>query len=146
MSAKLFIDSNVFLYAVEEQDPAKSRLAEEWLRYAYRSGLGTSNLQVMNEITNVLLKRVSMPPEQVFAIVDGFSALGISPISRETVAAARIIRFETAYAWWDCLLLASAMELGCREFLSEDLRDGHAVRGLTIVNPFRHSPPRPPLH
>ena len=75
MSAKLFIDSNVFLYAVEEQDPAKSRLAEEWLRYAYRSGLGTSNLQVMNEITNVLLKRVSMPPEQVFAIVDGFSAL-----------------------------------------------------------------------
>jgi predicted nucleic acid-binding protein len=49
------------------------------------------------------------------------------------------------YSWWDCLLLASAIELGCMHFLSEDLQDGEQIvaqgrRGLTIVDPFAHSP------
>ena len=42
--------------------------------------------------------------------------------------------------WWDCLLLASALELGCTHFLSEDLQDGQVIEGLTIVNPFAHTP------
>lgn len=146
MSDRLFIDSNVFLYAIEEQDLTKAERAAAWLSYAFQTGLGVSNLQVMNEVTNVLLKRKLMPPEDVFHIVDGFYALGASPISAETVAAARLVRFDTGYAWWDCVLLAAAMELGCRRFLSEDMHDGHAVRGLTIVDPFRHSPPGSPLH
>jgi len=146
MSDRLFIDSNVFLYAIEEQEPSKAERAAAWLGYSSQTGLGVSNLQVMNEVTNVLLKRKLMPPEDVFCIVDGFCALGASPISAETVAAARLVRFETGYAWWDCVLLAAAMELGCRRFLSEDMRDGHSVRGLTIVDPFRHSPPTTPLH
>lgn len=66
----------------------------------------------MNEVTNVLLKRARMPTEDVFAAIDGFSVFGLSPIDTETCVAARLIRFETGYSWWDCLLLASAMELG----------------------------------
>lgn len=146
MNDRTFIDSNVFLYAAEDEDPAKSARAGAWLRYLFDAGNGVANLQVMNEVSNVLIKRGNMPPEKVFSIIDGFLAFGNAPINLETVAAARLLHFETRYSWWDCVLLASAMELGCRLFLSEDMRDGHQIRGLTIKNPFLHTPPQSSLH
>jgi predicted nucleic acid-binding protein len=146
MSDRVFIDSNVFLYAAEERTALKSAQSGEWLRYLLQTGLGVANLQVLNEVTNVLIKRGGMRPEAVFSVVDGYALFGSSAINFETVAAARILHFENGYSWWDCLLLASAIEMQCRLFLSEDMKDGHRIRGLTIINPFRHSPPQIPLH
>lgn len=146
MNDKTFIDSNVFLYAAEQKEPSKAARAGDWLRYFFDTGNGVANLQVMNEIANVLIKRGNMTSEGVFAVVDGYIGFGSSPIGSETVAAGRILRLETGYSWWDCLLLASAMELGCRCFLSEDMQDGRKIRGLTIINPFLHSPPHTPFH
>jgi predicted nucleic acid-binding protein len=53
---------------------------------------------------------------------------------------ARRLHLRYRYSWWDCLLLASAIELGCTHFLSEDLHNGQAIEGLTIIDPFAHSP------
>jgi predicted nucleic acid-binding protein len=146
MNDRAFIDSNVLLYAAEEKAALKSARSGEWLRYLLQTGLGVANLQVLNEVANVLIKRGGMRPEAVFSIVDGYALFGATAINFETVAAARILHFENGYSWWDCLLLASAIELQCRFFLSEDMQDGHRIRGLTIINPFRHSPPQIPFH
>src|SRR5688572_18839265 len=118
MKDRTFIDSNVFLYAAEEGTALKSAQSGEWLRYLLQAGLGVANLQVLNEVTNVLIKRGGMPPEAAFSIVDGYALFGVTAINFETVAAARILHFEHNYSWWDCLLLASAIELQCRFFLS----------------------------
>jgi predicted nucleic acid-binding protein len=72
MNDRTFIDSNVFLYAAEDQDPTKAKHAGSWLRYLFDTGTGVANLQIMNEVTNVLIKRGKMAPERVFSIVDGF--------------------------------------------------------------------------
>jgi predicted nucleic acid-binding protein len=146
MNDRAFIDSNVLLYAAEEKAALKSARSGVWLRYLLQRGLGVANLQVLNEVANVLIKRGGMRPEAVFSIVDGYALFGATAINFETVAAARILHFENGYSWWDCLLLASAIELQCRFFLSEDMQDGHRIRGLTIINPFRHSPPQIPFH
>ncbi len=146
MSDRIFVDSNVFLYAAEEASVLKSEKAAAWLRHLLRTGDGVANLQVMNEIANVLIKRGEMKPEAVFLIIDGYMQFGSSALTHETVAAARLLHFEVGYSWWDCLLLASAIELQCRYFLTEDLQDNHKIRGLTIISPFRHSPPQAPFH
>ena len=39
-------------------------------------------------------------------------------------------------SYWDALMLASAREVGCTTFISEDLQDGARLFGLEIVNPF----------
>jgi predicted nucleic acid-binding protein len=73
-------------------------------------------------------------------MADSIAAWGNSALSIETVAIARPLCERTCYSWWDCLLLASALELGCRHFLSEDLQDGQRIGDMTIVDPFAHSP------
>ena len=51
-------------------------------------------------------------------------------------------RLEDRYgvSFWDSLLLASANAAGCDYFLSEDLNDGQAYGGVTVIDPFRHAP------
>jgi predicted nucleic acid-binding protein len=40
------------------------------------------------------------------------------------------------FAFYDALIVAAALETGCNTLHSEDLQDGRALAGLTIVNPF----------
>ena len=42
------------------------------------------------------------------------------------------------YAFWDSLVIQSAIEGGARWLLSEDLRDGQRIGALAIRNPFLH--------
>ncbi|MEP9373931.1 PIN domain-containing protein [Mesorhizobium sp. KR1-2] len=139
--ARVFVDSNILLYTRDLELSEKAQSALDWMREAARRNLACANLQVLNEVTNVMLrKRGDLSPEEIFAQIDELRFLGVSPIDQQTVATARRFRLQTRYSWWDCLLLASALELGCEFFLSEDLQDGQAIEGLTIVDPFAHSP------
>ena len=93
----------------------------------------------------MLRKRNDLSPQAIFESIDQIAYLGQSPVSDVTVRLARIVREQTSYSWWDCLLLASAIELGCTHFLSEDLQDGQTIegptsKGLTIIDPFAHTP------
>lgn len=44
---------------------------------------------------------------------------------------------------WDAVILAAAVQAGCRLLLSEDLQHGFSWGGVTVVNPF--IVPRHPL-
>jgi predicted nucleic acid-binding protein len=138
---KIFLDSNVLLYARDKDHSAKADRARHWLRVTVDKGLACANLQVLNEVTNVMLrKRHSLSAEDIFMSVDELRFLGIDPIDENITRIARRIRRSTSYSWWDCILLAAALDLGCTHFLSEDLQDGQRIEGLTIVDPFAHSP------
>lgn len=145
-AARVFIDSNVLLYTRDEDLSEKATAASRWLREAVLRNLACANLQVLNEVTHVMLrKRRDLRAEQIFEAVDDLQFLGVSPIDGRVAMRARGIRLKTAYSWWDCLLLASALELGCSHFLSEDLQDGQRIeyeagKGLTIIDPFAHTP------
>ncbi|MEO5325741.1 PIN domain-containing protein [Mesorhizobium sp. CC13] len=139
--ARFFIDSNVLLYSHDRQSGDKERLAKHWLNELAGRRSACINLQVLNELTYVLLRKKWFGTvEAAYVVVDAFSELGDSPLTYWAVHRARDIHSEFGYSWWDCLLLASASELACSFFLSEDLQDGQTIEGLTIVNPFAHSP------
>jgi predicted nucleic acid-binding protein len=137
----IFVDTNVLLYSHDRKNIEKAERAQFWLRELAKREQATINLQVLNEFTDVLLRRKWFEtPEQVFSISTGFAELGNSPITLREVGEARRLHLRYRYSWWVCLLLASAIELGCTHFLSEDLQDGQRVDTLTIVDPFAHSP------
>jgi predicted nucleic acid-binding protein len=140
-AARLFIDSNVLLYTRDRTLAEKAGAAAAWLRAAARRGAACANLQVLNEITSVMLrKRGDLAPDEIFAAVDALAFLGTAPLGDLTTRLAREVHQRTRYSWWDCLLVASALELGCTHFLSEDLQDGQTIGDLVVVDPFAHSP------
>jgi predicted nucleic acid-binding protein len=140
-AARFFIDSNVLLYAHDVNDALREAAAKAWLEALAHHQAGQINLQVLNELAAVLLrKRWLATPDRAFAVVDNYAAFGDKPVSRAEVKLARHLHSRAGYSWWDCILLASALELGCSHFLSEDLQDGQVIDGLTIIDPFRHEP------
>jgi predicted nucleic acid-binding protein len=88
----------------------------------------------------VLRRMPNLPADTVFQIADNILSWGTGSVTVQTTTKAREIRKALRYSWWDCLLLVSALELGCSHFLSEDLQDGHRIESLTIIDPFAHSP------
>lgn len=149
--ARVFIDTNILLYAHDSRDPEKAAVSKDWLLELASRRIGVVNMQVLNEFTAVLLrKKWYSSVTEAFTAADLYSTLGTTPVTGREVARARQLHASTGYSWWDCILLASAVELGCSHFLSEDLQDahemkshkveGHKVKGLTIVDPFAHSP------
>jgi predicted nucleic acid-binding protein len=140
-AAKVFIDSNTFLYTFDEFEIDKGLVAQDWLNRLADHDQGVTNLQVLNEVASVSIRKPSrFGNDAPFFRIDAFSIFGSSPISFATAVAARRYHVTHHYSWWDCLLLASALELGCTHFLSEDLQDGQRIDTLTIVDPFAHSP------
>jgi predicted nucleic acid-binding protein len=137
----VFFDANVLLYVHDLSGTEKVGIASRWVSELSLYAASRTNLQVLNEVANVLQrKRKDLSNEAVFDIIDNFTFLGSNPSTWNEVTMARQLRSTTRYSWWDCLLLASAIELGCSHFLSEDLQDGHQIGGLTIINPFLHAP------
>jgi predicted nucleic acid-binding protein len=48
-------------------------------------------------------------------------------------------RFHRRYqvAWWDALIIHSAIELGCGLLWTEHLQEGRCYGTVTVRNPFR---------
>lgn len=144
--AKVFVDSTTFLYSIDAVERSKGRLAQSWLNSLTRNRAGMTNLQVLNEVASVITRKAArFGASDPFITIDAFATFGSAALSHESALAARQIFLRHHYSWWDCLLLASALDLGCTHFLSEDLQSGHQItddtgRALTIIDPFAHSP------
>jgi predicted nucleic acid-binding protein len=142
MTARVFVDTNVLIYARDLRDNAKCQTAQRWLdELASRRRLLT-NLQVLNEFTRwLLLNERSAPLDRLRREIELLGEYGgQTPLDRDDVDLAWDVREKLGYQWFDCLLVAAAANAGCSHFLSEDM--GHETRygSLTIINPFRVDP------
>jgi len=140
MSAESFLDSNVLLYAFDEVAKRKRRTADELIKRALRDGSGCISYQVVQEVLNVLRRRLAQP----ISLADGERYLNatLAPLwtvqpSPELFRAALALEERYGYSWYDSLIIAAALSAGCSRLYSEDLRDGQRIEGLTIENPFR---------
>jgi predicted nucleic acid-binding protein len=46
------------------------------------------------------------------------------------------VRAETGFSFYDSLIVAAALEAGCKTIYSEDLQHNRKLHGLEIKNPF----------
>ena len=70
-------------------------------------------------------------------IYELISAVTVSAVTTRSIEKALSIKGKYAYSWWDSLILASALENGCKRVCSEDMRHGQIIEdALLIENPF----------
>ncbi|MBN1865236.1 MAG: PIN domain-containing protein [Victivallales bacterium] len=128
-----FLDSNILVYVYSEDEPVKRDIA----RSLCRDGTIVS-LQVLNEMANVLTRKFKLSPHEVLQKIEEISSY--ADVKGSDIACVRkalqiMGRFQ--YSYFDCLILATAIENNCPILYSEDLQHGQVIDGmLQIVNPF----------
>lgn len=139
MSAEAFIDTNVFIYQLEATDARKAAIADRLIGEAVESGSACISFQVAQECLNTVLRKAEIPLD-VAGARRYFEAV-LEPLLRVTATSAlyhRSLDITTRYGFhfYDALIVAAALEAGCRRLYSEDLQHGQRIEGLAIENPF----------
>ncbi|HXC45750.1 MAG TPA: PIN domain-containing protein [Solirubrobacteraceae bacterium] len=138
MSDKTFVDTNVFVYAIDDAEPAKRDRAQSVL-ISDEYGEFVVSSQVLGEfyvtVTRKLGGRVSATEAE-----EGLDRLyrhPVVPVDATLVRNAIKISRSSHISYWDGLVVAAAARAGCERLLSEDLNDGQVIGSVCIENPFR---------
>ena len=141
MTARVFVDTNVLVYARDQREHDRRKQAQQWLEVLANHRLLLTNLQVLNEFTRWLLLNERLRAlEALRSEIELLASYGAAPLSTADLDRAWTVRETLGYQWFDCLLIASAANAGCSHFLSEDMSHGARYGSLTIINPFRIDP------
>jgi len=136
---KVFVDTNVIVYAYDIDAGEKHRVAAEIMKDLWRTGLGTISTQILQEFFVTLTKKISAPMDisVVRETVRRLSKWDVLLIDVDTIIRATELQERYKYSFWDSLIIAAAIAGGARTILSEDLAAGQTIQGLTIKNPFK---------
>jgi predicted nucleic acid-binding protein len=140
MTAPVFVDSNIFLYAVDDADPRKQRVARGWRAELWKSRLGRVSFQVLNEFyVNALRLKPAASDEARAEVRD---LLAWHPVVVDAAVIERGWKLQDRYhlSFWDSLIVAAAKTASCGFLLTEDLQNGQRLDGMEVVNPFLREP------
>ena len=136
MSAE-FIDTNVLVYAHDEMAGWKQTAAARLLERLDREESGALSIQVLVEFYANATKKLQIKAEMAEDVIGHLTSWAIhSPSPADLLRASQLHR-RHQIAWWDALIVTSAMELGCSILWTEDLSDGRRFGALTVRNPFK---------
>jgi predicted nucleic acid-binding protein len=137
-----FVDTNVLVYARDASEPDKHSRARTWMEHLWLTQSGRTSVQVLNEYYVTVTRKLSPGLDQATARNDvrDLGAWRPSVVERSTMVIAWDLEDGSSLSWWDSLVVASAIELGCDRLLTEDLQDGQNFGSLVVTNPFRHLP------
>jgi len=139
MSARFFLDTNIFIYSFDRSAPAKCRRSAELIRQAIAADTGTVSYQVAQEFFHVALKRFPKPMTLLEAeqyLRDVFRPLLAVHSSIALLVEALSLQAKSKLSWYDALIVAAAIQAKCDLLYTEDLQHGQRFGNLQIVNPF----------
>lgn len=142
MTATVFVDTNVLVYARDRTDESKHQRALEWLAALWDERAGRLSWQVLQEYYVTVTRKLDPPRDEGDAREDVTSLVTWEPLSVDLrlVDGAWAVQDRFGLSWWDALIVAAAQAGECTYLLTEDLQDGQALGGVTVVDPFAHPP------
>lgn len=134
-----FVDTNLWVYA-HLQAPGDSR---HTLALAFVKPLknGVISPQVIAEYYNVMRRNGQDDTWIQANLTTMFGYTRLQPIDASVVRRALSIRNRYGFSYWDCQIVAAALEAGCSTLYTEDLQSGQVIDGvLTVINPLLPPP------
>jgi predicted nucleic acid-binding protein len=139
MSARFFLDTNIFVYSFDRSAAAKNRRAAHLIRQAVATRKGIVSYRVVQELFNLALRRFAQPmtvpeAEQYLSVI--FRPLLAIQSSPALISEALRLTARHRLSWYDSLIVAAATEGGCGILYSEDLQHRQRFGDPRIENPF----------
>lgn len=137
MNDKIFVDTNVLIYAHDVDAKAKHEVAKMVLQELWNSRSGTLSMQVLQEFYVNATRKIPRPISKASArlVVNTYTIWCVETTPLEISHAFRI-EDESRLGFWDALIVAAAIKSGANRILSEDRNTGQTISGVRIENPF----------
>ncbi|HVS29002.1 MAG TPA: PIN domain-containing protein [Solirubrobacteraceae bacterium] len=134
---RAFVDTNVFVYAFDNDEPAKRAAAIELLS-SHQPGALVTSAQVLGEFYVTVTRKLRSPltAEQALVEIARLAPLATIALDRRLVLEAAALAVEQPISYWDALIVRAAATAGCQSLLTEDLADGTTIAGVRIHDPF----------
>ncbi len=131
-----FVDTNVLVYAHDGGAGKKHRKSVELLARLFEDTSGALSVQILSEFYNAATKKLAMKSAEAEAAISDLGCWLIHrPGHADVLKACRLHR-RYNIAWWDAMVLNSAIEVGCSILWTEDLNHGQHYDKVTVRNPF----------
>ena len=132
MTAKIFLDTNIALYTMGQDDRKKLIARELVARLPFVSA------QVVNECVNVCLRKFGFGRERAYAFADLLmQKTNVLPVDELVIRKSADVAMRFQFSNWGALIIAAALLADCGTLYSEDMQHGQEIEGrLRIVNPF----------
>lgn len=138
MSDRVFIDTNVFVYLFDSDEPAKQDAARNLLDRLAKEATMVASTQVLQEFYVSVTRKLARPlsPEDAVAATRGIATYHVTQVDPSMVFSAVTLHQKERISFWDALIVRAALESDCELLLSEDLQHGRRFGKLTVDNPF----------
>ena len=139
MKGRVFLDSNILIYAAGGRDSEGGKL-DAAMRIVADADFGVSTQVIGEFVTNVQSMRKMAEPltdEEVDVWLERFFAFPVIEADRELVERAIFHQRRYKIDYWDGQIVAAAERLGANILYSEDLSRNQSYGSVRCVNPFR---------
>ena len=135
---KIFLDTNVVIYAYDVSAGDKNETARKIVMGLWDSGLGVISTQVLQEFFVNVTQKIPKPltVRSAKEIVTDLLKWDVVINDGESILEAVDLLLKYGYSFWDSLIIDAAIRSGSAVLLSEDLSHGQVINGVAIKNPF----------
>jgi predicted nucleic acid-binding protein len=138
MRDKVFVDTNILIYAYDLASEVKRKRAVEAVKVLWDSGNGVLSTQVLQEFYVNVTRKIGHPitPDKARSILGTYLAWQVEVIRPDSVLRASELQERHKISFWDAMIVVAAIQSGAVKILTEDLNHGQLIEGILIENPF----------
>ena len=137
VDGKVFFDSNILVYSVDERDTKKQKIAINLIDKAIHDKIGIISTQSLQEFFAVTTQKLKFPKEAAKEYLNYFADnIPVTQVALSNIVDAVNISIKNKLSFWDSLIVSAAHTSDCVIVYSEDMNHNQLVNGVKILNPF----------
>lgn len=136
MNDKIFIDTNILVYAHDTSNRLKRKRAQEILFKGIQEENIVISTQVICELFITLTKKLGMTIANARKEISLLNHILIIELTYPMIIESIDLHKSQKISFWDALIIVAANTSECSILYSEDLNHGQSVKALKIINPF----------
>ncbi len=139
MSDKIFVDTNILVYAHDLSSTDRHTKAATIIENLWQAETGVISVQVLQEFYVTLTRKIKNPlkPAEAREIIVNYFSWPVQVNDPEMTLQASEIGEKNNLSFWDALIIAAALRLHAKKMITEDLNHGQIIEGILVENPFK---------
>ena len=134
-----FVDTNVLCYGYELGAGLKHEISIELLDRLFGDEKGWISIQVLTEFYSVATRKFRLSSQYAEEILSDYRGWHLHRPDHASVIEAVKLQRRYKLAWFDAMILNSAIESNCSILWTEDFNDGQRFGDLVIRNPYKNA-------